>query len=78
MVDILEFVVAFSVKKQGGVAAPRKFLLQKAQNCFPKIGWGGQRPFGSFPKIHLFCFERPLAKRERRYVSSDDDEQYDN
>ena len=29
----------------------------KAQHFFPKIGWGGgQRPFGSFPKIHQIWY----------------------
>ena len=27
--------------KKGGVAAPQKISLQKAQHSFPKIGWGG-------------------------------------
>ena len=52
-------------EKGGGHANPNEFrckflgLPKKAQHSFPKIGWvggvgggGGQRPFGSFPKIH--------------------------
>ena len=45
-------------KKGGGHANPNEFrckflgLPKQAQHSFPKIGWGGQRPFGSFPKIH--------------------------
>ena len=46
-------------EKGGGHANPNEFrckflgVPKKAQHCFPKIWWGGgQRPFGSFPKIH--------------------------
>ena len=48
----------FSGKKGGGHANPNEFrckflgLPKKAQHCFPRGGWGDQRPFGSFPKIH--------------------------
>ena len=48
----------FSEKGGGGHAIPNELrckfsgLPKKAQHSFPKIGWGGQRPFGSFPKIH--------------------------
>ena len=37
-----KFRCAFSVKKQGGVAALRKISLQKAQHFFPKIGGGSE------------------------------------
>ena len=64
-----KFRCAFSVKKRGGVAAPRKISLQKAQHCFPKIGWGGQRPFGRFPKIHRIW--SPLTSTEIFGIDSD-------
>ena len=52
---IVDFIFSLSCYS-GGVtlAPPQKIQLQKAQHSFPKIGWGrgGQRPFGSFPKIH--------------------------
>ena len=44
------------------------YLPKKAQHSFPKIGWGvggGQRPFGSFPKIHRIWSKRSsLSQRD--------------
>ena len=62
-----EFLEKF--QKGGGSFPIQKFMLQifaiinassvmysgkKAQHDFPKMRGGGQRPFGTFPKIHPF------------------------
>ena len=42
---------------------------KKAQYDFPKMrGGGGQRPFGTFPKIHPFWYSRPSLSMESRYI----------
>ena len=38
-------------------------LSRKAQHDFPKMrGGGGQRPFGTFPKIHQFWRRHPSLR----------------
>ena len=49
-----KFCCAFSIKKKGGVAAPRKISLQKAQHSFPKIGWGVRGRLEVFRKFIKF------------------------
>ena len=37
-------------------------LSRKAQCNFPKMRGGGQKPFGTFPKIHLILLTLPVPK----------------
>ena len=73
-----KFPCAFSVKKKGGVAAPRKISLQKAQHSFPKIGWGVRGRLEVFRKfIEYGPDSSPLQERYRKlYISSQQDKHF--
>ena len=43
-----------------------RLFERKNATCFPKMRWG-QKPFGTFPKVHPFWYRHPSFRSQSTY-----------